>query len=163
MVLAILGAAVLMGESLAFNLANLFGDALGVVTAMFFGAYILTVGRLRARVPTAVIMVWSSLVTALVLLPATLLWGEGLIATTAWGWTVLVGLALIAHAGGQQDQIEPCQHRDPAEPGEHHQPVPPQNGNEYVSHDTCLDATPARGRQRVLSISAARLVTAVHP
>ena len=68
---------------------------------MFFGAYILTVGRLRARVPTAVIMVWSSLVTALVLLPATLLWGEGLIATTAWGWTVLVGLALIAHAGGQ--------------------------------------------------------------
>jgi drug/metabolite transporter (DMT)-like permease len=101
MALAILGAGVLMGESLAFDRTNLLGDALGVVTALFLGAYILTVGRLRARVPTAVIMLWSSAVTALILLPISLLWGEGLIAASAWGWTVLFGLALIAHAGGQ--------------------------------------------------------------
>ena len=101
MALAFVGAGVLMGESLAFNLTNLFGDALGVVTAMFLGAYILTVGRLRARVSTAVIMLCSSAVTALVLLPVTMIGGEGLIAATAWGWTVLVGLALIAHVGGQ--------------------------------------------------------------
>ncbi len=101
MALAFLGAGVLMGESFAFNLTNLFGDALGVITAMFLGAYILTVGRLRARVSTAVIMLCSSAVTAIVLLPLTVIGGEGLIAATAWGWTVLVGLALIAHAGGQ--------------------------------------------------------------
>jgi drug/metabolite transporter (DMT)-like permease len=101
MAFAILGAGILMGESLAFNMTNLLGDALGVVTAMFLGAYILTVGRLRARVSTAHIMLWSSLVTALVLLPISLAAGEGLVAMSAWGWTVLVGLALVAHAAGQ--------------------------------------------------------------
>jgi drug/metabolite transporter (DMT)-like permease len=34
-------------------------------------------------------------------LPITLLSGEDLLATTAYGWAVLLGVALISHAGGQ--------------------------------------------------------------
>lgn len=101
LVLAIAGAVVLMGQSLHLSMDALFGDALGLVTAMFYGGYILAVGRLRSEFSTATIMTWSGVVTALVLLPIALLSGESLIAGTAYGWAVLLGLALFSHAGGQ--------------------------------------------------------------
>jgi len=41
------------------------------------------------------------MVTALVLIPATLISGEGWIATTIAGWAVLLALALLTHVGGQ--------------------------------------------------------------
>ena len=101
LVLAIAGAVVLMGQSLHLSMDALFGDALGLVTAMFYGGYILAVGRLRTEFSTATIMTWSGVVTALALLPIALLSGESLIAGTATGWAVLLGLALFSHAGGQ--------------------------------------------------------------
>lgn len=67
--LAIGGAVVLMGESLNLSLSHLFGDALGIVTAMFYAGYILSVGRLRAEFSTATIMTWTGLVTGLTLMP----------------------------------------------------------------------------------------------
>ncbi|MEE8270790.1 MAG: DMT family transporter [Alphaproteobacteria bacterium] len=99
--LAIAGAVVLMGDSLTIDTDHLFGDALGIVTAMFYGAYIITVGRLRARFSTATIMTWSAIVTTVCLLPATWVIGEALIPATLYGWAVLLGLALFSHAGGQ--------------------------------------------------------------
>ncbi len=101
MSLALAGACVLMGQSLALGPGHLLGDALGVITAMFYGAYIIAVGRLRARFSTATIMAWSGLVTCAALLPIALISGESLIATTVFGWAMLLGLALISHAGGQ--------------------------------------------------------------
>ncbi len=98
---AIVGAAVLMGDSLHLSKDRLFGDLLGLVTGMFFGAYMLTVGRLRAHFSTAAIMLLSTVVTALILLPATLFSGETLIAVTLSGWLVLLALALLTHVGGQ--------------------------------------------------------------
>ena len=99
--MAIFGSCVLMGDSFAIGGENLLGDAFGLVTAMFYAAYIITVGKLRARFSTATIMGWSSLASAAVLLPVTLLSGEGLIAGTAYGWAVLVALALVSHTLGQ--------------------------------------------------------------
>jgi len=99
--LAIAGAVVLMGESLTLSMQSLAGDALGLLTAVFYACYILTVSRLRARFPAVVIMSWSSLVAAAFLLPVTLAMGEGLLARTLYGWAVLLGLALVSHAGGQ--------------------------------------------------------------
>ncbi|HYG86182.1 MAG TPA: DMT family transporter [Azospirillum sp.] len=101
LMLAIAGAVVLMGQSVRLSLDALFGDALGLVTAMFYAGYILAVGRLRAEFSTATIMTWSGAVTALALLPIALMSGEGLLAGTAYGWAVLLGLALLSHAGGQ--------------------------------------------------------------
>lgn len=99
--LAIAGAIVLMGQSLRLSMDALFGDALGLVTAMFYAGYILTVGRLRTEFSTATIMTWSGAVTALALLPLAILSGESLVAGTAAGWAILLGLALFSHAGGQ--------------------------------------------------------------
>jgi len=100
-VLAILGGGVLMSDSLRLSADRLLGDLLGLVTGMFFGAYILTVGRLRAKFSTARIMLLSTAVTSVFLLPATLVSGEEMIAATVAGWSVLLGLALLTHVGGQ--------------------------------------------------------------
>lgn len=101
MSLALAGACVLMGESFNLGPRHLLGDTLGIVTAMFYAAYIVAVGRLRVRFSTATIMAWSGLVTCAALLPVALISGESLVATTLFGWLMLLGLALISHAGGQ--------------------------------------------------------------
>ena len=101
MAIALAGAAILMGDSLTLSIEHVLGDALGVVTAFFYGAYLLVVSRLRATYSTATIMTWSGAVSAAALLPVAWLSGEGLMATGIYGWAVLLGLALFSHAGGQ--------------------------------------------------------------
>ncbi len=79
----------------------LLGDALGVVTAMFYAAYQLTVTRLRGSVSTARIMAVSGAVTAAFLLPIAWLSGEVFFPLTALGWTKVFALALISQVAGQ--------------------------------------------------------------
>lgn len=99
--LALSGAAILMGESVALSSEHLFGDGLGLLTAVFYSSYLLAVGRLRVRFSTATIMVWSCIATTVVLLPVVWVSGENLIPETGRGLAILLGLALISHAGGQ--------------------------------------------------------------
>ncbi len=101
LVLAIAGAALLMGQSLTLSPAHLLGDGLGLVTAAFYGGYMLVLSRLRSAFSTATVMAWTALFTAVLIFPVALASGESLIATTARGWTVLLTLALFSHAGGQ--------------------------------------------------------------
>ncbi|HET7158303.1 MAG TPA: DMT family transporter [Burkholderiales bacterium] len=79
----------------------LMGDALGVVTAMFYAAYQLTVTRARQSMSTAQIMATSGAVTAVILLPIALVSEERFIPASTQGWLVLSGLAFFAHAAGQ--------------------------------------------------------------
>ncbi len=101
--LAIAGAGLLIGDSLAFRPERLQGDLYGVVTGLFLAGYMVTVGRLRLRVGvgTGTLMFWSSLVTALALLPLALILEDRLLAETAFGWLMLVTLALVSHVAGQ--------------------------------------------------------------
>ena len=99
--IALAGVAMLIGGDFRLGAREIAGDALGVVTAMFYAAYQLTVTRLRASVSTASLMAWSGLFTAAALLPLALLSGETLLPATAEGWVKLVGLALISQAAGQ--------------------------------------------------------------
>ncbi|MGH8672144.1 MAG: DMT family transporter [Burkholderiales bacterium] len=101
MTLALAGAIVLMWQSLSLSHDHLVGDGLGILTAVFYAGYILSVARLRARYPTAKIMAWSGMVTCAALLPVAMLSGESLIAMSLKGWFVLLALALISHAAGQ--------------------------------------------------------------
>lgn len=101
LLMAVGGAALLMGQSLTLSLDHILGDALGIVTAAFYGSYLLIVSRLRSVFSTATLMTWSAIITAIFLWPVALASGETLIATTAYGWTVLLGLALLSHSGGQ--------------------------------------------------------------
>lgn len=101
MVLSLAGAITLMGESLSISADHLLGDGLGVITAGFYAAYILSVGRLRATYTTASVMAWSAVTNTVALLVVALLAGESLWVPSLTGWAVLVALALVSHVGGQ--------------------------------------------------------------
>ena len=98
---ALAGVTVLLGGDFHAGARAMLGDLLGVVTAMFYGAYQLTVTRVRSRAATSVIMAWSGLVTAVALLPVALASGEQIMPLTAAGWAKLAGLALISQVAGQ--------------------------------------------------------------
>jgi drug/metabolite transporter (DMT)-like permease len=99
---ALVGVAMLVHTSLEFAASALLGDALGVVTAMFYAAYILAVKGLRDRGETTLhLMAVTSTITALFLLPVALASGDRMLPASALGWWMLIGLALISHAAGQ--------------------------------------------------------------
>jgi drug/metabolite transporter (DMT)-like permease len=99
---ALVGVALLVHTSLAFSPTGLAGDALALVTAMFYASYLLAVKGLRDRGETTLhLMAVTTTITTLFLLPAALASGEQMLPTSAFGWWMLVGLALISHAAGQ--------------------------------------------------------------
>jgi drug/metabolite transporter (DMT)-like permease len=98
---AIAGMALLLRGDFQHAGSALVGDALGVVTAMFYAAYQLTVTRARKSVSTARIMAVSSTVSAAILLPIALLSEDRFLPQSAAGWLPLLGLALLVQAGGQ--------------------------------------------------------------
>lgn len=103
--IALAGVVLLIGGDFSHDASHagksLLGDALGVVTAMFYAAYQLTVTRLRGSTGTARIMAVSSVVTAACLLPLALLSGEQFLPATQSGWFKLFGLAVVSHVAGQ--------------------------------------------------------------
>ena len=101
MLLALTGAAMLVGASLQLSNQRLLGDLLGLITAIFYGGYILSIKRIRGSLSTATVMAWAAAITALLLLPLTLWWEDTLLPTSLYGWLVLLGLALVSHIGGQ--------------------------------------------------------------
>ena len=101
MAVALVGAVTLMGDSLTLSHQTFVGDVLAALTAVFYASYILAVGRLRARLGTVIVMFWSTLFTALCLIPAALISGETLMAHSLQGWSLLLGLALTSQVFGQ--------------------------------------------------------------
>lgn len=98
---AIAGTLLLIGANFGHSGSASLGDALGVITAMFYAAYQMTVTRLRAHVPTASLMAWSSAIMAALLLPIAWISGEQLLPHTNAGWLKLIGIALFAQVIGQ--------------------------------------------------------------
>ncbi|MBX3662179.1 MAG: DMT family transporter [Burkholderiales bacterium] len=98
---AMAGTLLLIGASFGQGGAALLGDGLGVITAMFYAAYQIAVTRLRAYMPTASLMAWSSTVMALLLLPLAWLSGDQLLPDSGAGWMKLIGIALCAQVIGQ--------------------------------------------------------------
>jgi drug/metabolite transporter (DMT)-like permease len=99
---ALIGTALLVRASLGFSPTALLGDALGVVTAMFYAWYLLSVKGLRDRgAATLELMAVTTTVTAAILLPVALVSGETLLPPSGTGWLKLLGLAWISHAAGQ--------------------------------------------------------------
>ncbi len=101
MALALGGVILLMGQSLRIGPQHLFGDALGVVTAMFYGGYFLAVARLRAEFATAAVMTFSIAFTAVFLVPVALVAGGPWLPPGLQGWAVLAGLAVVSQSLGQ--------------------------------------------------------------
>jgi drug/metabolite transporter (DMT)-like permease len=101
MALAMAGAALLVSGSAAMGARYVLGDVFGLITACFFGSYVLAVARLRDRHAASTIMFYSSAVSCVLLLAATLASGESLVPRGPNGWIALFALAWISQAMGQ--------------------------------------------------------------
>lgn len=101
LIIAMAGMIILMGTSAQSGGTYLLGDALGILAAIFYAAYLISVGKLRGNNPTILIMFWSSLSASIVLLPVSFLSGESLVADSIEGWLILLALAWVSHIGGQ--------------------------------------------------------------
>ncbi|MGD9536568.1 MAG: DMT family transporter [Alphaproteobacteria bacterium] len=102
MALALGGVAMLMGASAASAPGALAGDGMGVLTALFYGSYLLVVKIARDRgLATGIVMGVSGVIATLCFIIAALALGEQIFPETLAGWGVLVGVALISQAGGQ--------------------------------------------------------------
>ena len=98
---AFAGASVLLGVDLSHGSDPLIGDALGLVTACFYAAYLLTVKVLRRTFSVPHVMAYSSSVSAVGLLAIAYASGEQLLPQTWQAWSSVIALAFISHAGGQ--------------------------------------------------------------
>jgi drug/metabolite transporter (DMT)-like permease len=104
MFLGLFGAVILVRGSFdlgAMTSQHLVGDALGLLTACFYGGYLLSVKNLRNSLPTGILMGISTLVTCLILFVVTLIMGQPIWPTTARGWLAVLGLAWTSQVVGQ--------------------------------------------------------------
>jgi len=99
--LCLAGGVALIGESDQADPDRLLGDFYGVVTAFFFGAYVLAVRQARARHGAARLMFLSTVVTSALLLLATFAISQPILPQTMESASALFALALISQAGGQ--------------------------------------------------------------
>ena len=98
---AFAGAGVLLGVDFGRGREPLIGDALGLLTACFYAAYLLSVKVLRRDFGVAHLMAYSSSVAAVGLLLIAWASGEQVVPRTAEAWSAVVALAFVSHAGGQ--------------------------------------------------------------
>ena len=99
--LCLAGGAALIGQSYQVDPARLVGDVYGIVTAFFFGAYVLAVRHARARHGAARLMFLSTIVTAVLLLAAAVAIPQPILPQTVESASALVALAIVSQAGGQ--------------------------------------------------------------
>lgn len=77
------------------------GNALGLLTASFYAAYMLSAKVVRGQFSAAALMAWSGAFCSVFLLFCALLMGGKFLPQTTRGWLVLLGLTLITHVLGQ--------------------------------------------------------------
>ena len=94
------GLLLIVGRRLHGAQHALSGDLLGLATAVFYAGYVMVVARLRAAgVGAGELMLWSTCIFTLMLLPLAL--QEPFWPRTAYGWSLLLALALISQLLGQ--------------------------------------------------------------
>lgn len=99
--LCLAGGAALMGHSYSFAPERLNGDIYGIITAVFFAAYMLALRAARREVPAGTLSFISAAITTAVLFIVAYALEPRLLPQSVNGWAVLIGLALISQVAGQ--------------------------------------------------------------
>jgi drug/metabolite transporter (DMT)-like permease len=94
------GGAALIGQSYQVDPARLVGDFYGIVTAFFFGAYVLAVRHARTRHGAARLIFLSTIVTAALLLVSALLIPQPILPKTIESASALLALAVVSQSAG---------------------------------------------------------------
>jgi drug/metabolite transporter (DMT)-like permease len=98
LILAALGAAMLMGSSAELSARNLNGDLLALLAGLLYTGYLIAVQRARRSLAPLPMLFIASLFGAVMLLPFSLLFGERVIPAD---WTFVAILALSSQVIGQ--------------------------------------------------------------
>ena len=99
--LSMMGMLMLLGESFKFNKSQFIGDLLGVLTAVWYGSYIVTISQLRKKYNSTSIMFLSGIVTAIILLIVSMLFEQSLIPQSLFTITIIFLLGFICQFMGQ--------------------------------------------------------------
>ena len=99
--LSMVGMLMLLGESFKFNKSQFIGDLLGVLTAVWYGSYIITISQLRKKYNSTSIMFLSGIVTAIILLTVSILFEQSLIPQSIFTITIIFLLGFICQFMGQ--------------------------------------------------------------
>jgi drug/metabolite transporter (DMT)-like permease len=95
------GMTLLLGESFQFNKTQFLGDILGVLTAVWYGCYIVSISQLRKKYNSTSVMFISGIFTAFILLIASLIFEEQLIPQAISSIIALFLLGFICQFLGQ--------------------------------------------------------------
>ena len=99
--LSMVGMLMLLGESFKFNKSQFIGDLLGVLTAVWYGSYIVTISQLRKKYNSTSIMFLSGIVSAIILLIVSILFEQSLIPQSLFTITIIFLLGFICQFMGQ--------------------------------------------------------------
>ncbi len=99
--LSMMGMLMLLGESFKFNKSQFIGDLLGVLTAVWYGSYIVTISQLRKKYNSTSIMFLSGIVTAIILFIVSILFEQSLIPQSLFTITIIFLLGFICQFVGQ--------------------------------------------------------------
>jgi drug/metabolite transporter (DMT)-like permease len=99
--LCMLGGAALIGQSWGFAPHRLIGDLYGLITAIFFGSYLLTIRSARAKLGAGQLAFISTAITSVILFIIAASLEPFLIPQSLNGALVLLALALVSQVGGQ--------------------------------------------------------------
>lgn len=80
---------------------RLLGAIFAFLAASFFALYLLLIASVRRHSSTGTIMFYTTLISALALMPFAVGMSPTMLPGSFNGWLVLLGLAVISHAGGQ--------------------------------------------------------------
>lgn len=98
LILAAVGAALLMSSSAELSLRNLHGDMLALFAGLLYAGYLIAVERAREKLAPLPLLFLSSAIGAVMLLPFSMLLGEKIIPDN---WTFAIVLAISSQVIGQ--------------------------------------------------------------
>tara|TARA_Y100000768_G_C23940845_1_gene665049 strand:+ start:275 stop:1177 length:903 start_codon:yes stop_codon:yes gene_type:complete len=95
------GMSLLLGESFQFNKQQFLGDLLGVLTALWYGSYIITIAQLRKKFNTTSIMFISGVVSSAILIIVAFIFEQNFIPQSFNTIIVLILLGFVCQFIGQ--------------------------------------------------------------
>lgn len=101
MMVAIVGGAFLVWPNFQYNPDSFVGDGLGLLAALFYGIYLLSVQRVRPVFNTLTIMTITGAITAITALIMAYVLDQTLVVSTPTGWAAIIGLAIVVQMIGQ--------------------------------------------------------------
>ena len=101
LVLCLLGGAALVGQSYGFAPERLLGDLYGLITAVFFGCYMLAIRAARTHLSAGRLAFVSTAITAACLFVVAIALEPFLLPRSLGGVAALLALALVSQVGGQ--------------------------------------------------------------